>query len=116
MQLTIVERFMSKVCFDGLFTHWLWQGACNSKGYGSFWMDGRARGAHCAAWELFTGQILLPGQQVDHVCEVINCVNPAHLQVVTIHENLHYENHGRLVLCFIQPWDEPGLRWLEHAA
>lgn len=113
--MTTIERFMSKVVIDGLFTHWLWTGACVSKGYGSFWLNGRARGAHCAAWELFVGPIPFE-YQVDHVCEVVNCVNPSHLQTITMHQNLHYENHGRIELCFIQPWTEPGLRWLEHAA
>ena len=112
--MTVVERFMSKVVVKGLFTHWIWDGARNGKGYGSFWLAGKARGAHCVAWELFVGAIP-HGMHVDHTCEFIHCVNPAHLQIVTLHENVHFQNHGRLVPCFVQPWFEPLLQGWEAA-
>jgi hypothetical protein len=47
--------------------------------------------AHRLAWELAFGPIP-PGLQVDHVCRVRLCVNPAHLRLATQKQNA--ENLG----------------------
>jgi hypothetical protein len=69
---------------------WLWTGAL-SGGYGHcrITLDGasRARGAHRVAYELLVGPVP-DGFELDHLCRVKHCVNPAHLEPVTHRENM----------------------------
>ena len=63
---------------------WLWIGATTSQGYGTISVDGRADLAHRVSLRL-SG--IRPGEQTDHLCRRRLCVNPGHLEVVTIREN-----------------------------
>lgn len=83
---TMEERFWEKV--QKTDTCWLWI-ASTSWGYGNFWVSpeklwGRA---HRISWEMVNGEIP-KGLDLDHLCRVRNCVNPAHLEPVTRRENL----------------------------
>jgi hypothetical protein len=42
---------------------------------------------HRAVYERYVGPIP-PGLEIDHLCRVRNCVNPAHLEAVTRGENV----------------------------
>lgn len=64
----------------------LWTGA-NIKGYGHIGHRGQSLKAHRVAWERVYGPIP-DGLQVDHLCRVRLCVNPAHMELVTREENL----------------------------
>lgn len=75
---------------------WLWTG-CGLKHYGKHNKNGygrikAARGdnrllsPHRAAYELWVGPVPF-GHEIDHLCRVRNCVNPAHLEAVTHQEN-----------------------------
>ncbi len=69
---------------------WIWQGATKSKsGYGSFGWTRRSQSipAHRASFRLLRGDIP-DGLQIDHLCRVRNCVNPNHLEVVTVKQNI----------------------------
>ncbi len=77
---------------------WIWKGCVNQGGYGMFTLNGKARIAHRVAYELYVGPIPV-GLTLDHtchdpaVCALGNlcphrsCVNPAHLEPVTMREN-----------------------------
>lgn len=69
---------------------WIWSGSLNHKGYGSFMGEGGRGGrvvlAHRWSHETFIGPIP-EGFQVDHLCRVRACVNPAHLESVTPRTN-----------------------------
>ena len=67
---------------------WLWNGALNSRGYGSVssGRKGRTVLVHRVA-VLADGRDLPEGMTVDHTCQQKRCVNPAHLDVVTGPEN-----------------------------
>lgn len=61
---------------------WLWTGGLNNRGYGRFYDGTRMVLAHRWAYEHFVGPIP-DGLQLDHLCRVRHCVNPAHLEAVT---------------------------------
>ncbi|MGH2685308.1 MAG: HNH endonuclease signature motif containing protein [Actinomycetota bacterium] len=81
-----LDTFMAKVRKDPSGC-WLWTGKLNDWGYGYVRTGSRKTGrkvrrAHRVAYELLVGPI--PADfQLDHVCRVRHCVNPAHLEPVT---------------------------------
>lgn len=67
----------------------IWIGALNQKGYGAGRLRGdRSGGIHRQVYEAFIGSIP-DGMLLDHLCRVRSCINPAHLEPVTPHENAH---------------------------
>lgn len=68
---------------------WLWDGSYYSHGYGQAWSRRlqRSTQAHRLVYESLVGPIP-KGMQLDHLCRVRGCVNPAHLRVVTARENV----------------------------
>lgn len=65
---------------------WLWTGKIEETSYGRVSHRGRLEGAHRFAYELVVGPIP-PGLHLDHLCRVPPCVNPAHLEPVTVAVN-----------------------------
>lgn len=72
---------------------WLWVGQLNAGGYGSVGFHGKTRNAHRVSYFLATGDEVL-GFDLDHLCRVRSCVNPAHLEPVSRSENLRRGNTG----------------------
>lgn len=66
---------------------WIWTGAPDTDGYGRIQIGGKSERAHRVTWALLNGYPP-PGLELDHVCRVRACVNPAHLELVTRRENL----------------------------
>lgn len=69
---------------------WLWTGQLDRYGYGKIKMGGREgvlKKAHRIAYEAFVRPIP-GGLEIDHLCRVRRCVNPAHLECVTHRENM----------------------------
>jgi hypothetical protein len=87
---TIEERLK-----DGYVIHkwcWFWLGATN-RGYGKIRVDRKQREAHRVSYELAKGPIP-DGMVLDHLCRVSNCINPDHLEPVTIAENIRRGRHA----------------------
>ena len=63
---------------------WIWTRSVNFNGYGQWSKRGpdQNRMAHTVIWETFNGP-LPDGLEMDHLCRVRPCVNPAHLEAVT---------------------------------
>ncbi len=96
-----VARFWVKVNKDGplptwapfLGPCWLWTGGHIGGGYGQFNPGSRIDNsrrkavAHRYAYELLVGPVP-DGLELDHLCRVRPCCNPAHLEPVTHAENI----------------------------
>lgn len=67
---------------------WHWTGQIARDGYGRLSVDGRKQMAHRLAYEVWVGPIAV-GLEIDHLCRVKTCINPAHLEAVTRAENMH---------------------------
>ncbi len=84
---SVTARFWTKV--DKTGTCWLWTGAKKATGYGVFrkHADQNPRPAHRLAYEELIGPVP-EGLELDHLCRVRACVNPAHLEPVTGRVNI----------------------------
>jgi hypothetical protein len=92
---TRLERFEEKYIAEPMSGCWLWIGCMDAKGYGRFKSNNkRADGAYRWAYEHFVGPVP-DGLQLDHLCRVRCCVNPAHLEVVTQAENIRRGEVGK---------------------
>lgn len=86
----IRERFWLRV--EKTDTCWEWIGRTNEKGYGL--MQVKPSGcphqtmtAHRLSYQLLVGPIP-DGLTLDHLCRNTSCVNPEHLEPVTLEENV----------------------------
>lgn len=82
-----MDRWRAQIEFTD--TCWNWHGTINARGYGVINDNGKNALAHRWGYEALIGPIP-EGLQLDHLCMVTNCVNPAHLEPVT-----NAENHRR---------------------
>ena len=91
------QRFWAKVNRNGpLSAHrpdlgpcWLWLGAPDDDGYGSFSaLPRKPEGAHRFAYKLLAGPIPA-GLTIDHLCLVKLCMRPSHFELVPPGENTH---------------------------
>lgn len=79
------DRFWPKV--DKTDTCWLWIGGHDGR-YGHFWDGDHRVMAHRWSYTALVGPVP-DGLELDHLCRVTMCVNPAHLEPVTHRENMH---------------------------
>src|SRR5262249_41065983 len=78
-------------------TCWLWTGCKNRYGYGKFNAGAKTRPnirAHRYAYEIFIGKIP-DGLTIDHLCRNTSCVNPVHLEAVTVSENVRRREEAK---------------------
>lgn len=90
---TTEERFWPRV--NKTPTCWIWTGP-TWRGYGRFWVENGTRHAraHRYAYELLVGPIP-KDLTVDHLCHNRRCVNPEHMELVTLAENTRRSNVRR---------------------
>lgn len=79
-------RFWGKCIPEPMSGCWLWFGAHDGHGYGSFYINRKVVSAHRITFQAVHG--CYPADTVtDHLCRVPCCVNPGHLEAVTRLEN-----------------------------
>ena len=79
------KRFWSYISPEPNSGCWLWLGRLTTNGYGRFWYDGKEPMAHRWSYYYYIG--LIQHETLDHLCRVRCCVNPRHLQSVTVRVN-----------------------------
>lgn len=89
--VTEADRFWCRVAPAGPADCWLWNGGKKAAGYGNMAVrkpDGSwtQTPAHRWVYLHMVGPIP-PGFEIDHVCQERGCVNPCHLEAVTLQEN-----------------------------
>jgi len=74
---------------------WEWTGSISQHGYGRLTISNnghkKTRSAHRVSYETFVGEIP-DGLTIDHLCRNRKCINPNHLEAVTIKENVSRGN------------------------
>jgi len=75
---------------------WIWNGSVNSKGYGKTRSNKttKRKYAHRLSFDLFIEK-LNKDSVLDHLCETKLCVNPFHLELVTLSENFKRHSKNR---------------------
>ena len=76
---------------------WIWQKRIDCGGYGQQWNGAKLVLAHRFYYEKFKGKIP-NGLVLDHLCRVRACVNPEHLEIVTIRENCRRGNQSKITM------------------
>src|SRR2546428_7162309 len=66
---------------------WEWIGCLDAHGYGAIGFNGKTIKAHRFFYELFVGS-LNHDLTIDHLCKNKRCVNPEHLEQVTLSINI----------------------------
>ena len=90
---TDFERFTEKYEVDPDTGCWNWTASTTPTGYGKIGIRGddkrwRIKYAHRISYEFNVGPIP-EGLTIDHLCRRRHCVNPAHLEPVTMAENIY---------------------------
>lgn len=96
---------------------WVWTGYRNVGGYGRVSINGKLLLVHRIVYTALVGPIP-EGLTLDHLCRNTSCVNPAHLEPVTLRVNTRRSDRTRASINAARthcpqghPYDEANTRW-----
>lgn len=82
------QFFWSKTIKGGENHCWVWTGFRNHKGYGCYALERHSMKAHRISWFLHHRKPLPDGKYVLHSCDNTSCVNPKHLWLGSLKQNM----------------------------
>ena len=83
----MIDRMLSQIDFGETdCSCWIWKGGKFSGGYGRTKFQGKTWTIHRLIYEIFAGPVL--NESLDHTCKEKLCVNPMHLEPVSLRENI----------------------------
>lgn len=85
--LSLEQRFWMKVDQGTEEECWEWNASLTPAGYGKIGLNNKLLLAHRVSYEINVGPIP-DGLTIDHLCRNRKCVNPSHLEPVSMEENL----------------------------
>lgn len=85
MAKSVKYRLLDKIVIDEAGC-WVWTACLDRYGYGKISVKNKKQKAHRTAYEEFIGSIE-EGMVLDHTCRIRACINPGHLEPVTMAEN-----------------------------
>ena len=92
----LLPRFFAGFEIGEIDECWQWMGGRASAGrYGALKSDDRTYYVHRIAWVVWDGRPLTSNLTIDHLCENRLCVNPDHLEPVTLNENVRRARRSR---------------------
>lgn len=110
-----IKRFWAKVSKGGNDDCWLWIGACDTKRYGRFYLDGKVRQATHVSYLIHNKKEISPNKEACHNCDNPQCVNYYHIWEGTTLENAedmvkkgrhsHGEKHSEIQKKHVQSGD-----------
>ena len=87
LERQVTRRFLSFIKIPKNSNCWIWMGSKDHDGYGFFGFQYRTWKAHRFSYMLYNDE-LDSDLQLDHLCRNPSCVNPEHLEQVTLRENV----------------------------
>lgn len=105
-RIPVIEKIRARIREDESGC-WIWTGTIDASGYGKFYNPAtQADGlAHRLSYEAALGPIP-SGLTLDHLCRITRCVNPAHLEPVTLEENIRRAARTKTHCVNGHPFDE----------
>ncbi len=107
------EQIIStRICPEPNTGCWIWLGNLRPDGYGRVWRKGNIL-AHRFVFEYCRGPIPF-GLTIDHLCRNHWCVNPIHLEAVSVRTNIQRGGRSRQTHCVHGHEFTPGNTYIEY--